>query len=226
MDINTELSYLAMSLGIYKFGCAPVSAYGGAPPGHQPGDVLPGAKSTVTFAYRLNNGAIENLPKTRNQYMLEFTAANQILLQAAHKITRLFEDRGFVSIGLGPEADIGDYPRLKADFSHKHSAVICGIGTFGINNLLLAGKAGPRVRLASVITTAELKYNNTPAENACISCGQCVERCPSGALGRWEGNYSPQTGWVIDKERCAHYMFVTNAGKRCGMCIAACQVER
>ncbi|MFZ5651895.1 MAG: 4Fe-4S dicluster domain-containing protein [Bacillota bacterium] len=226
MDINTELNYMAMSLGLYKFGCAPVPAYESAPPGHRPGDILPEARSVITFAYRLNNGALENLPGTRNQYMLEFNAVNQILLQAAYKITRLLEDRGFLSIGLGPEADIGDYPRLKADFSHKHSAVICGIGNFGINNLLLAGKAGPRVRLASVLTTAELKYSNTPSENNCISCGQCVENCPSGALDRWEGNYSPQTGWVIGKERCAHFMFVTNAGKRCGMCIAACPVKR
>lgn len=226
MDINTELNYMTMRLGLYKSGCAPVSAYAGAPPGHRPEDILPGAKSVITFAYKLNSGAIENLPKTRNQYMLEFNAVNQILLQAAHKITRLLEDRGFISIGLGPEADIGDYPRLKADFSHKHSAVICGIGTFGVNNLLLAGKAGPRVRLASVLTAAELKYTNTKAESSCITCGQCAENCPSGALSRWEGNYSPQTGWVIDKERCAHYIFVTNAGKRCGMCIAACPAER
>lgn len=222
MDINSGLSYLAMSLGLYKFGCAPVSAYNGAPSGHRPEDILPEAKSVVTFTYRLNNGAVENLPGTRNQYMLEFSAANQILAQAAHKMARFFEDRGFVSIGIGPEADIGDYARLKGDFSHKHSAVICGVGTFGINNLMLTEKAGPRVRLASVITTATLNYSQSLTESNCISCGECVSRCPSGALSRWEGNYSPQTGWVIDKERCAHYMFVASAGKRCGICVAAC----
>jgi len=226
VDMNSELSYLSMSLGLHKFGCASASAYEEAPATHRPGDILPGARSVVTFTYKLNNGAVENLPKTRNQYMLEFTAANQILTQAAHKITRFFEDKGFVSIGIGPEADIGDYARLKGDFSHKHSAVICGLGTFGINNILLTEKAGPRVRLASVITTATLQYSHAVPESSCISCGECVARCPSGALSRWEGNYSPQTGWVIDKERCAHYMFVTSSGKRCGICVAACPVGR
>ncbi|MFZ5633989.1 MAG: 4Fe-4S dicluster domain-containing protein [Bacillota bacterium] len=226
MDINTELSYLAMSLGLHAFGCAPVSAYSGAPEGHHPRDILPEAQSVVTFAYRLNNGAVDNLPRTRNQYMLEFTAVNQILVQAAHKIARVLETRGFPSIGIGPEADIGDYSRLKGDFSHKHSAVLCGLGSFGINNLLLVSRIGPRVRLASVITGAELKYSGTaPAEN-CTACGECVSRCPAGALDRWEGNYSHKTGWVIDKEKCAHYMFASNNGKRCGICVSACPVER
>lgn len=222
MEINSELSYLAMSLGLHSHGAAPAEAYSGAPEGHRPQDILPGAKSVITFSYRLNSGAIDHLPVTRNQYMLEFTAANQALVQAAHKIARLLEDRGHTSTGIGPEADIGDYARLKGDFSHKHSAVICGLGTFGINNLLLSPKSGPRVRLASVITKAKLKYNSPLEESRCTGCLECVDRCPSGALARWEGNYSPRTGWIIDKEKCAHYMFVNNGGKRCGMCVAAC----
>ncbi|MHB8155989.1 MAG: 4Fe-4S dicluster domain-containing protein [Desulfocucumaceae bacterium] len=226
MDINSELSYLVMSLGLHSFGCAPVPAYGSAPCGHRPDDILPGAKSVVTFTYRLNSGPLDYLPRTRNQYNLEFAVANQILSQAAHKIARLLEDRGHTSIGIGPEADMGDLKRLKADFSHKHSAVICGLGTFGLNNLLLVKKIGPRVRLASVITAAELKYSVPIKESNCLNCGECVSRCPSGALSRWENNYSPETGWVIDKERCAHYIFIVNEGKKCGICVAACPVDK
>ncbi len=226
MDINSDLKYMAMSLGLHAIGWAPAEAYRGAPEGHRPQDILPEAKSVATFAYRLNNGALDNLPAARNQYMLEFAAANQILSQAAHKIARLLESRGFISVGIGPEADIGDYSRLKGDFSHKHSAVICGLGSFGINNLLLVDRAGARVRLASVITCAELKPGDNTAADYCTRCGECVSRCPSGALEEWEGKYSPQTGWVINKEKCAHYMFVASAGKRCGLCVAACPAGR
>lgn len=222
MDINSELNYLAISLGLEATGWAPAEAYSGAPEGHRPQDLLPGAQSVITFAYRLNNGALDNLPSTRNQYMLEFNAANHILLQAAHRIARLLESKGHTSMGIGPEADTGDYQRLKADFSHKHSAVICGLGSFGRNNLFLSDRAGARVRLASVITAAGLEYTGAAPADNCTRCGECVSRCPAGALDGWEEKYSPRTGWVINKEKCAHYMFATNAGKRCGICLAAC----
>jgi len=226
MDLNSELGYLAMSLGLHSLGCAPAKDYAGAPEGRRPQDILPGARSVVTFSYRLNNAALDHLPASRNQYMLEFNVVNQILAQASHKIARLLESKGHPSMGLNPEADIGDYSRLKGDFSHKHSAVLCGLGGFGANNLFLANGAGPRVRLASVLTAAELKYSQSEPVNHCSQCGECISRCPAGALKGGQDNFSPRTGWVIDKEKCAHYLFVVNAGKRCGLCVSSCPVGK
>lgn len=222
MDLQSEISYLTLTLGLNSIGFAPVERYNGAPEGHRPNDILPGARSVITFSYRLNNGALNHLPGTRNQYMVEFAAVNQQLAAAVHKITRLLEDKGFESIGIGPEADIGDYSRLKADFSHKHSAVLCGLGSFGVNNLLLVPKHKARVRLASVITCAEFKYSQPIVQDFCNKCLKCVAACPVGVLDNWSNQYMPDRGWTIAKEKCAHFMFVTGAGKRCGMCVAAC----
>ncbi|MGB9903328.1 MAG: 4Fe-4S dicluster domain-containing protein [Desulfotomaculales bacterium] len=222
MSLTGELKEFAFRLGLADIGAAPVSRYAEAPPGHKPNDYLPGAKSVITFAYRLNEGPLRNLPATRNQYNGEFNAVNQILLNCAHQLARFLEERGYASVAFGPEADIGDYSRLKGDFSHKHSAVLCGLGKFGVNNLLLHPRYRARIRLASVVTTAELDYAAPAVEALCDTCLECVRICPSGALNHWEGNYHPERGWVIDKEKCAHYMFVTHAGKRCGLCIHAC----
>lgn len=222
MDLQKELNYMTLTLGLNSIGFAPLERYQAAPEGHRPEDILPGAKSVITFSYRLNNGALNNLPLTRNQYMLEFNVANQHMAMVAHKIVRLLEDRGFESVAVGPEADIGDYSRLKGDFSHKHSAVMCGLGTFGINNLLLVNKYKARVRLASVITSAGFNYSEPLKESNCQGCLKCVEICPVGALNNWKGQYRPETGWAMAKEKCAHYMFVTGGGKRCGLCIKAC----
>lgn len=217
----TDLKKFALELGISAIGAAPVQRYEQAPQGHRPGDFLPAAKSVITFAYRLNKGPLNNLPISRNQYMVEFEAANQFLLRTAHKIARFLESFEYESIAFGPEASIGDYSRLKGDFSHKHSAVLCGLGSFGINNLIFTAD-GSRVRLASVVTAAPLEYDEPSVASACEMCLRCVHACPSGALDGWEGKYSPRSGWVIEKEKCAHYMFVTSAGKRCGLCIKAC----
>lgn len=221
-SFTEELKKFAVELGAAAVGAAPADRYEQAPPGHRPGDFLPGAKSVITFAYKLNDGPLNNLPRSRNQYMVEFDAANQILLRMSHRIARFLETGGYESIAFGPEGAIGDLVRLKADLSHKHSAVLCGLGSFGINNLLITPKHRARVRLASVVTTAPLVYDEPLAPAACERCLKCVRDCPSGALKDWEGNYNPQTGWTIDKEKCAHYIFTASAGKRCGLCIKAC----
>lgn len=224
-NLTAQLKNLARELGADDVGAAPVELYHQAPQGHRPEEYLPGAKSVVTFTYRLNDGPLSNLPACRNQYIMEFDAVNQILLQMSHRLARFLEREGYISLGVGPEASIGDYQRLKGDFSHKHSAVLCGLGTFGVNNLLVTPRHRSRVRLASVITTAPLEYKEPQNTTTCDQCLQCVHQCPSGALNNWEDHYSPQTGWTIHKEKCAHYMFVANAGKRCGICVQACPVR-
>ncbi len=42
----------------------------------------------------------------------------------------------------------------------------------------------------------------------CVSCGQCVEKCPVEAI-------SKGTPYVIDPEKCID----------CGACVSACPVE-
>lgn len=223
--LTEELKTFAQELGVSEIGIAPVERYSQAPTGHQPKDFLPGAKSVMTFSYELNHGPINRLPDSRKQYMNEFDAVNQILLNISHRISRFLEKKGYESIAFGPEAAIGDYSRLKGDLSHKHSAVLCGLGSFGINNLLLSSKHMARVRLATLISVAPMEYDQPLMVNYCKKCLKCVNSCPSRALENWENNYDPSMGWVIDKERCAHYIFVVNAGKRCGMCIKACPTK-
>ncbi len=227
LDIASELKYFALSQGLSAIGSAPVSAYSGAPREHRPEEILPQAKTVITFTYRMNNAAILNLPGTRNHYTTEFHTVNQLISQAGHKIARLLEEKGYPSIAISPEGAIGDLARLKADFSHKHSAVLCGLGQFGLNNLLLTPKHGPGVRLGSVITAAEITLDNPPLEeNLCDSCGECVAACPTGALQRYQEDFSPDTGRPVDKQACAHYMFTVHGGNRCGMCIKACLESR
>lgn len=221
-ELTGELKQYLSQLGVVAAGVTEAGSFDGAPAGHHPAGYLPGVKSVITFAYNLGRGAVNNLPVSRNQYQQEFDAANAILAQAAHKAARFLENKGFDSIALGPEASIGDYSRLKGDFSHKHSAVLCGLGSFGINNLIITAGHRSRIRLASVLTVAELDYDKPSVSKECEKCFKCVKICPSGALDNWKGNYSADTGWLINKEKCAHYIFVVNQGKRCGMCVKAC----
>ena len=62
-------------------------------------------------------------------------------------------------------------------FSHRHAAVLAGLGGIGLNNLLLTPKYGPRVRLNSIITTAELQPDPLVAEKLCREeeCMLCMK---------------------------------------------------
>ncbi|AVX19719.1 4Fe-4S dicluster domain-containing protein [Carboxydocella sporoproducens DSM 16521] len=221
MDLEQLLSRLDVDL----YGTAPVSAFDQAPPGFKPQDLLPTAQQVIVIARSLNPTPIRYLPKTRNQYMVEFEMANWHLTHAAYQLARQLQQLGHQALPISSEAAIGDYGRLKADFSLKHAAVLAGLGFFGLNNLILTPAYGPAQRWAAVITSAPytpLQVANPARPDLCSQCQACVRQCPAGALQGWEGQYNPTTGWTINKEKCAHYIFVVNAGKRCGICIASC----
>nr|MDO8098113.1 4Fe-4S double cluster binding domain-containing protein [Candidatus Njordarchaeota archaeon] len=64
----------------------------------------------------------------------------------------------------------------------KTSAVRCGLGCQGKNTLLITPRYGPRVRLVSVITTAELETDEPYKEDLCRDCRRCLVACPTKAL--------------------------------------------
>ncbi|MFZ5592357.1 MAG: hypothetical protein ACOY81_11200 [Bacillota bacterium] len=82
MDLEQLLSRLDVDL----YGTAPVSAFDQAPPGFKPQDLLPTAQQVIVIARSLNPTPIRYLPKTRNQYMVEFEMANWHLTHAAYQL--------------------------------------------------------------------------------------------------------------------------------------------
>jgi len=64
----------------------------------------------------------------------------------------------------------------------KPAAVIAGLGYQGKNTLLVNPNFGPRVRLVSVLTTAELDLDEPFTEDLCKECEKCVTACPTKAL--------------------------------------------
>jgi len=93
----------------------------------------------------------------------------QIVRSKAWRIAYYLMKRGFDSI---PSVDI----------PLKTAAVKCGLGCQGKNTLLVTPVYGPRVRLVSVLTTAELDIDEPYEENLCKDCERCVMVCPAKAL--------------------------------------------
>lgn len=71
-----------------------------------------------------------------------------------------------------------------SNWSERHVAYICGLGTFGLSKGLIT-KKGVAGRFGSVITSAELPVTereySSPFEY-CIMCGKCQKSCPVHAI--------------------------------------------
>ncbi|MCW4026484.1 MAG: 4Fe-4S dicluster domain-containing protein [Candidatus Bathyarchaeota archaeon] len=231
MGLTEDLRDYARLLELDFIGFCSAESFDEAPEDRRPRVYLEDARSIISIGYKLNYAPIQNLPTSRSAYMLEHDYANRHLDQASQKIARFLEERGFDAIGFDSGAgfyhEAGKTPeRFAGDFSHKHAAVACGLGKFGLNNLVLSPRWGPRIRLAAVITSAKLGYDRPLEKNTCLTpeCEECVKICPVHALDGWKGRYDPEKGWVIDKRKCYDYIFTTLKGQRCGLCIKACPV--
>lgn len=76
-----------------------------------------------------------------------------------------------------------------SNWSERHVAFVCGLGTFGLSKGLIT-KKGMAGRLGSVIT--ELYFSPDKREyesiyDSCSMCGSCVKNCPVNAISIDEG---------------------------------------
>lgn len=118
-----------------------------------------------------------------------------------------------------------DSERICAVFSHKMAAHLSGLGWIGKSCLLITPDHGPRVRWASLLTTAPLRPTGTPMAPRCGECRKCVEACPVQAFkGRLFDASEPREA-RYDARKCEEY-FDQNEAKGepwvCGMCVYVC----
>jgi epoxyqueuosine reductase len=90
---------------------------------------------------------------------------------------------------------------LVSRWAHKSVAVIAGLGSFGLHQMVItdAGCAG---RFGSLVLDAELPERGTQPRERCVyfhdgSCLECVMRCPAAAL---------DTGRPLDKQGCHRHL--------------------
>ena len=93
---------------------------------------------------------------------------------------------------LGYHADISkksatfDQNKLISRWSHRHFARAAGLGTFGLNNMLIT-KTGCCGRYSTIVTNLDVQADALLKEEYCLykkngTCGVCVKHCPSHAL--------------------------------------------
>jgi epoxyqueuosine reductase QueG len=112
-------------------------------------------------------------------------------------------------------ADTNDEKYYTSNWSERHVAYICGLGTFSLSKGLITSK-GIAGRFGSLITSGPFeadKRNYTEIYEYCSMCGRCVRNCPAQAITKEHGKVHAL---------CNAFVEVTKAKYRpwygCGKC--------
>ena len=194
------------------------------PPEFRPQAIWPEVKTVIVIGIPVSLPIVETSPSI--WYHELYRTVNILLDTSASRIATFLNAKGFSSISL-PRDGYGSIGVLKEKpvtfFSHRHAAFLAGLGTFGINNMLLTPQFGPRVRFTSIFTSAEIGSDPVMEEEICIKCMRCVDVCPVKAI---PGTDYPKG--ITDKVACAtrsealHKRFISP----CGLCIKICPVGK
>ena len=188
----------------------------------RPAAIVPGTRTVIVIGMPIFLPVVETAPSI--WYHELYRTVNGLLDASAYRIASSLNAEGHPSVSV-PRDGYGSIrvllERPVAFFSHRHAAYLAGLGTFGVNNVLLTPAYGPRVRFASIFTAAELPPDPVIETDLCTRCMRCVEACPAGALEA--GDYP---GMLTDKRSCAEQAASLAARhiSPCGRCIAVCPI--
>ena len=189
-----------------------------------PQSIFPEARSVIVIGLPVSLPILETSPSI--YYHDLYITVNSLLDQYTYRLANFLNERGHSSLFVPRDGYSGIKSLLKnpvAFFSHRHAALLAGLGTFGVNNILLTPEFGPRVRFGSVFTSAEIPPDPMQENELCTKCMRCVAMCPVGAL-----NIEKYPQGLTDKKACASHSAELNRRgiSPCGICIKVCPVGK
>jgi len=146
-------------------------------------EVMPDAKSVVVMGYHVWDDMLELAIRKGDGWVYPgYFPLDVLTLSISHHLQK----KGYKTA----------YAR---SIPHKRLAQLAGFGNYGKNALIVNPKFGPWIRLAAVLTNAEMKADKPFEGDLCGDCEECVKACPVGAL----------TPYKVDDRKCmlgAHLM--------------------
>lgn len=182
-------------------------------------EVMPEAKFIVVLGYHIWDDMLELAIRKGEEWVYPGYFPLEAITQG---VKGCLEKRGFkVASAQG--------------LSYKRLAQLAGFGCYGKNTLIINPVFGPWIRLAAVLTDAELLADEPFNQDLCVGCEECVKACPVKALTPYNVDSSKclvgvrlKKGEAEDYERFRLYepTFTENAHLMCMECQKACRYGR
>lgn len=159
-----------------------------APDHYEPIDINSDAKSVITYFLPFEDSVVESNTRgteCSREWAMAYIETNKLIAEINDRLIRLLNDSGWRTEKLPKELNM-NRDTLKSVWSNRHVSYIAGLGTFGINNMLIT-ENGCCGRLGNVVTSLQIEPTKRPDREYCLkkldgSCGLCVDKCMVGAL--------------------------------------------
>lgn len=169
------------------------------------------------------------------EWALAYEQTNRMFGDLNAYLIKYLENHGYHA-AVSKQASTFDQEKLISNWSQRHFAYAAGLGTFGLNNMLVT-KSGCCGRYSTVVTNLDVEPDMPLSEELCLfkkdgSCGVCMKNCPMGALST--SGYERQKCYSLLRENAKIYTefgssYLDETGKNansegsevCGKCITA-----
>jgi epoxyqueuosine reductase QueG len=155
-----------------------------------PTDLLEGAKTVIAYFLPfaeaiVSSNASGEFPSIEWAYA--YSQTNELITLINKGLELLLQTKGYRTCTI-PATHNFDPASLMSAWSHRHVAYIAGLGTFGLNRMLITQK-GCGGRIGSIVTELVLAPDERIKGDYCLylhngSCSACLDRCPCSALQR------------------------------------------
>ncbi|MBQ9536121.1 MAG: DUF1730 domain-containing protein [Clostridia bacterium] len=219
--MTDALRDILLSCGAASAGAVPLSALRPHMPAHKLARAereLPGAVTLLctVFPYLRENvrGNVSLYSRSEDYHEV----VGRRLAQAESALRRVYPQNRFKIY-----IDASPYPEVLA-------AAAAGLGVIGRNGLLITPRYGSFVFIGTIAADLAVEYDLRQPES-CPGCGECVRRCPGGAIGaegvareKCVSHISQKKGELSDAERQVLKAAGTVWG--CDICQLVCPLNR
>lgn len=155
-----------------------------------PTDILPEAKTVASFFVPFEEQTVKYARArgpfpTNKEWSLGYYELNMLIGKIMAVVVNELKAVG-VKSETEPVTDNYNHIDLTTSWPHKTTAYIAGLGTFGINRVIITpmGSAG---RLGSIVFDQEITPTKRPSGENCYykeegKCGICAKRCATTAI--------------------------------------------
>jgi epoxyqueuosine reductase QueG len=196
-----------------------------------PTDLLPEAETVVSFFLPFTKELVrqnQDGPVTAPAWATAKQETDEVIDAVIQGVKERIAVHGIAG-SANPALERYDPVRFIHRWSQRHVAYLCGLGNFGLNQLIITSR-GCAGRLGSLCISAPIDPDPICTEEVCPykidgSCGVCVRKCPAKALEHGTIDKPACSAWI--NAYTEKYFNGDRAFRSCGKCIALpCALRR